>query len=118
MELFDKDVKVTKTILYPPPKRDRSSRRGINKFGILLSDYNSYEDYKKALNKICRRIARSLPSNKAKRNLSRRNPEYREKHRLYQKEWRKRNPELVAKALVKDSERYFKNKKIKKENGE
>jgi len=105
MELFDKDVKVTKTVLYPPPKKIRSSRkciRGINKFGLLLSDYDSYEDYSKALHKLTSKFHRSLPINKAKRNLSRRTPENREKRRLYNKKWRARNPEYMALANTKD----------------
>jgi len=100
MMLFDEDVKITKTVLYP---LDRSSRRGINKFGILLSDYDSYEDYKKALKKVCKRLYRSLPSFKDKRNASRRNPEYREKHKLYLREWRTRDPELAAIRRFKDN---------------
>ena len=113
MELFDKDVKVTKTVSYP---LDRSARRGINKFGVLLSDYNSYEDYKKALTKVQRKMYRSLPSYKYKKNLSRRTPENREKLRLYNKEWRARNPEAMARASIKDKaykkERYRKMKII------
>ena len=116
MELFDKDVKVTKTILYPPPKRDRSARRGINKFGILLSDYNSYEDYLKSLKKITRKMHSSLPSNKAKRNLSRKNTEYREKHKLYLREWRDKNPELMALARFKDNLRHKKRYRELKNN--
>tara|TARA_B110000977_G_C10764024_1_gene371884 strand:- start:56 stop:415 length:360 start_codon:yes stop_codon:yes gene_type:complete len=113
MELFDKDVKVTKTVLYP---LDRSARRGINKFGILLSDYNSYEDYKKALTKIQRKMYRSLPSYKYKKNLSRRNPEYREKHNLYLREWRAKNPERMALANLKDKIRKRKRYRELKDN--
>ena len=103
MKLLNKVINDAKTIWYPPPKR-KGNRLGINKFGILLSDYDSYDEYKKALDKISRQVRRSLPENKAKRNASRRNPEYRAKHKIYQRQWRKDNPEAMARASIKDKE--------------
>ena len=103
MKLLNKVINDSKTCWYKP-KQDRSYRRGVNKYGVLLSDYDSYEDYKKALHEVTRKIWRSLPKNKAKRNASRRNPEYRAKHNIYIRQWRKDNPEAMARASIKDKE--------------
>ena len=100
MKLLNEVINDAKTCWYPPKRK--GNRLGINKFGILLSDYDSYDEYKKALDKITRQVRRSLPENRAKRNASRRNPEYRAYRRVYLKKWRKDNPEYMAKARIKD----------------
>ena len=115
MKLLNEVINDAKTIWYPPPKR-KGNRLGINKFGILLSDYDSYEEYKKALDKIATQVRRSLPENRAKRNASRRNPEYRAYRKIYTRKWRKNNPEAMARASIRDKaykrERYRKMKII------
>ena len=115
MKLLNKVINDAKTIWYPPPKR-KGNRLGINKFGILLSDYDSYDEYKKALHKVSRKIWDSLPKNKAKRKLRESGPEFKAKRNIYTRQWRKDNPEAMARASIRDKaykrERYRKMKII------